>query len=228
MIEFLLGILQAIWDILKDASVFLLLGFLLAGVLAVLVPRALMRRLVGTGKVKSVFWASVLGLPLPLCSCGVLPTALGLRKQGATPGATVAFMVATPETGIDSISLTYALTDPTMTIFRPIAGIVTAIAAGLATNFFAVPRPGKTSAHAAHGEASEANEGSDHAPDDVHYHDHDEGHGHLHDHGSWQQADRPKSVNSALDTIHRVIRYGFVELFDDIVWWLALGIVLST
>ena len=227
MIGWLLDVSWVTWEILKDASVFLLVGFLFAGMLAVLIPAALLTRLVGSSKVKSVLWASTLGAPLPLCSCGVLPTALGLRKQGATPGATVAFMVATPETGIDSISLTYALTDPTMTIFRPIAGIVTAIAAGLATNFFAVPRPGKTSAHAAHGEASEANEGSDHAPDDVHYHDHDEGHGHLHDHGSWQQADRPKSVNSALDTIHRVIRYGFVELFDDIVWWLALGIVLS-
>src|SRR5215475_1530147 len=141
MIEVLLGILRATWDILKDASVFLLLGFLLAGILAVLVPRALIRRLVGTGKVKSVFWASVLGLPLPLCSCGVLPMALGLRRQGATPGATVAFMVATPETGADSISLTYALTDPLMTVFRPIAGVATAIAAGIATNLFGVPRP---------------------------------------------------------------------------------------
>src|SRR5262245_4224133 len=144
MIDFLLGVVWATWEILKDASVFLLLGFLLAGVLAVLVPRALLTRLVGTGKVKSVLWASVLGLPLPLCSCGVLPTALGLRKQGATPGATVAFLVATPETGADSISLTYALTDPIMTIFRPVAGVVTAIAAGLATNLLGVPRPPRT------------------------------------------------------------------------------------
>src|SRR5262249_3116597 len=62
-------------------------------------------------------------------------------KQGATPGATVAFLVATPETGADSISLTYALTDPVMTVFRPIAGVAAAISAGLATNFFGVPRP---------------------------------------------------------------------------------------
>ena len=88
IIDFLLGVLWGTWEILKDASVFLLFGFLLAGVLAVLVPRGLLTRLVGTGKVKSVLWASVLGLPLPLCSCGVLPTALGLRRQGATPGAT--------------------------------------------------------------------------------------------------------------------------------------------
>src|SRR5690242_11992496 len=129
MIDFFLSVVWATWEILKDASVFLLLGFLLAGVLAVLVPRELLTRLVGTGKVKSVLWASVLGLPLPLCSCGVLPTAVGLRKEGATPGATVAFLVATPETGADSISLTYALTDPLMTVFRPIAGVVTAIVA---------------------------------------------------------------------------------------------------
>src|SRR6516162_11483240 len=140
MIGFLSGVFWEIWEILKEASVFLIFGFLLAGALAVFVPEGLLTRLVGTGRVKSVLWASVLGMPLPLCSCGVLPTALGLRKQGATPGATVAFMVATPETGVDSISLTYALTDPIMTVFRPIAGVVTAIAAGVATNLFSVPR----------------------------------------------------------------------------------------
>ena len=140
MIGFLFGILRQTWEILEEASVFLLFGFLLAGILGILVPQRLLTRLVGTGKIKSVLWGSVVGAPIPLCSCGVLPTALGLRKQGATPGATVAFLVATPETGADSISLTYALTDPVMTVFRPIAGVVTAIAAGLATNFFAVPR----------------------------------------------------------------------------------------
>ena len=142
MIDFLLGVLQATWAILEDASVYLLFGFLLAGVLAVLVPRQLLTRLVGTGKFRSVLWGSVLGAPLPLCSCGVLPTALGLRKEGATPGATVAFLVATPETGVDSISLTYALTDPLMTVFRPIAGVLTAIAAGLITNLFGATTAG--------------------------------------------------------------------------------------
>src|ERR1700694_249281 len=141
MIDFLLAVLQALWAILQEASIYLLVGFLLAGVLAVLVPRQLLTQLVGTGKVRSVLWGSVLGAPLPLCSCGVLPTALGLRKEGATPGATVAFLVATPETGADSISLTYAFTDVVMTIFRPVAGVVTGVAAGLATNFFGVGRP---------------------------------------------------------------------------------------
>src|SRR6516225_11237013 len=138
MIDFLLAILQVLWQILEDASVYLLAGFLLAGVLAVLVPRQLLTRLVGTGKFRSVLWGSVVGAPLPLCSCGVLPTAVGLHREGATPGATVAFLVATPETGADSISLTYALTDPLMTVFRPIAGVLTAVVAGVLTNFFGV------------------------------------------------------------------------------------------
>ena len=140
MINFLFGVLRQTWEIMEEASVFLLFGFLLAGMLGILVPGRLLTRLVGTGKIKSVLWGSVVGAPIPMCSCGVLPTALGLRKQGATPGATVAFLVATPETGVDSISLTYALTDPVMTLFRPIAGVATAIAAGLATNLFGAPR----------------------------------------------------------------------------------------
>ena len=226
MIGFLIGVLWATWEILKDASVFLLVGFLFAGVLAVLVPGALLTRLLGTGKVKSVLWASMLGAPLPLCSCGVLPTALGLRKQGATPGATVAFLVATPETGVDSISLTYALTDPIMTIFRPIAGVVTAIAAGLATNLFGASRPRTTAAvlpEAAHGGAAERDEGS---------HEHDCGHDHHHRHGHLPQAapladSGSQPGRAAADATNRILRYGFVELLDDVSWWLALGIVLS-
>ena len=83
-------------------------------------PARTLLRFFGTGKVKSVLWASAIGAPLPLCSCGVLPTALGLRRQGATKGATVSFLISTPETGVDSISLSYALMDPIITIFRPV------------------------------------------------------------------------------------------------------------
>jgi HflK protein len=234
MIGFLFSILRETWGILEDASVFLLFGFLLAGVLAVLVPGQLLTRLVGTGKIKSVLWGSVLGAPLPLCSCGVLPTALGLRKEGATPGATVAFMVATPETGVDSISLTYALTDPLMTVFRPIAGVATAIAAGLATNLFGAPRsraaevpPPRPLENLAAGCDAEQ---CQHAGEAVHVLDHAHGHDHHHDHIGKAQS-RPDADatrrSAAVDATRRIIRYGFVELLDDISWWLALGIVLS-
>src|SRR5438105_3161877 len=225
MINFLFAVLREAWGILEDASVFLLFGFLLAGALAVLVPGRLLTRLVGTGKIKSVLWGSVLGAPLPLCSCGVLPTALGLRKQGATPGATVAFLVATPETGVDGISLTYALTDPVMTVFRPIAGVATAIAAGLATNLFGAPRskatkpPLEVAKTPAAGDERCQHAGDPGGHDHAHSHDH-------HDDRANSLPDRGAS-RTVVDTTRRIIRYGFIELLDDVSWWLVLGIVLS-
>jgi HflK protein len=228
MISFMFGVLQQTWEILEEASVFLLFGFLLAGMLGILVPGRLLTRLVGTGKIKSVLWGSVVGAPIPLCSCGVLPTALGLRKQGATPGATVAFLVATPETGVDSISLTYALTDPVMTVFRPIAGVATAIAAGLATNLFGGPRS-KATEHPLEVAKTPAagDERCQHAADPG-GHDHAHRHDHADDHvqGTNSLPDRGASRTVA-DTTRRIIRYGFVELLDDVSWWLVLGIVLS-
>jgi uncharacterized membrane protein YraQ (UPF0718 family) len=224
MIDFLLAVLQALWAILEEASVYLLVGFLLAGVLAVLVPRQLLTRLVGTGKFKSVLWGSVLGAPLPLCSCGVLPTAVGLRKEGATPGATVAFLVATPETGADSISLTYALTDPLMTVFRPIAGVLTAIVAGVLTNLFGVTaRPAGVDTGSA-----DAGDG-----DQVQAHAHLHNHGHDfarddHHHAEVPQAPTAGGPSPALvGTVSRIVRYGFRDLLDDVAWWLVLGLVLS-
>ena len=237
MIGFLFDVFRETWEILEDASVFLLFGFLLAGVLAVLVPGRLLTRLIGTGKVRSVLWGSVLGAPLPLCSCGVLPTALGLRKQGATPGATVAFLVATPETGADSISLTYALTDPLMTVFRPVAGVATAIAAGIATNLFGAPRsraaeappPGPMDNPASGCGAEQCQHAGAAAHDHAHAHGHDHNH-HHHDHIG-QAKSRPDGdatrLGAAVDATRRIIRYGFVELLDDVSWWLTLGIILS-
>ena len=225
MIDFLLAVLQALWAILEEASVYLLVGFLLAGVLAVLVPRQLLTRLVGTGKLKSVLWGSVLGAPLPLCSCGVLPTAVGLRKEGATPGATVAFLVATPETGADSISLTYALTDPLMTVFRPIAGVLTAIVAGILTNLFGVTEhPARVDA----GNAPAGDSDQGHARAHAHDHGHHLGHDHDHNHAEFPQAPTAEGPRQAVvGTVSRIVRYGFRDLLDDVAWWLVLGLVLS-
>jgi HflK protein len=239
MIDVLLQILLEIWEILKEASVFLLFGFLLAGTLAVLVPKGLFTRLLGTGKVKSVLWASVIGIPLPLCSCGVVPTALGLRRQGATSGATVAFLIATPETGVDSISLTYALTDPILTITRPLAGVLTAFAAGFATNFLGVARPRQPAKHSHGPSQALANDGPLVGDDDDHRHDgehahvhqHDHGHHHAHGHDHFTQPEPTASyewtVAGVRDRAVRVYRYAFYELLDDTSYWLVLGIVLS-
>ena len=216
MIDFLLQVAVQTWWILKEAAIFLLFGFALAGVLAVLVPARTLTRFLGTGKIRSVLWAAALGVPLPLCSCGVLPTALGLRRQGATKGATVAFLVATPETGVDSISLSYALMDPVITIFRPLAAMVTAVTAGLATNFLGEAR-----------RAEAATEANAEAPDPCCQHDHDHGHG-DHDHGAGLLGTAvPGAASPPLQTVRDIYAYAFRELLDETSYWLILGIVLS-
>jgi uncharacterized membrane protein YraQ (UPF0718 family) len=135
-------ILSACWEILLDAAPFILLGFFVAGLVKALLPEELVVRHLGGSGSGSVFKAALFGIPLPLCSCGVIPAAIGLKKQGAGKGATSAFLISTPETGVDSIAVTYALLDPLMTLFRPLAAFVTAVTAGLLENLL----PGSDSA----------------------------------------------------------------------------------
>ncbi len=129
-----LGILTECWGILAESAPYVLFGFLAAGLLRGLIPDDLVARHLGANNTRSVIKASLLGIPLPLCSCGVIPAAVGLRKQGASKGASMAFLVSTPESGVDSIAITYALLDPVMTIVRPLAAFFTATATGLLIN----------------------------------------------------------------------------------------------
>ena len=116
---------------------YLLLGFAIAGLVQVFVDPARLQRLFKGEGVKPVATASVLGAPLPLCSCSVIPVASGLRKAGAGKGPTSAFLIATPETGVDSVSVTYALFDPVMAVVRPVASVLSALVTGLAVGVFA-------------------------------------------------------------------------------------------
>ena len=114
-----------------ESAPWLLLGFILAGMLKVFVPMGWMNKQLGGHGLKSVVKAAIFGAPLPLCSCGVIPAAVGLRRAGASKAATTSFLVSTPETGIDSITVSYVLLGPFMAIVRPIAAIGSAIFAGL-------------------------------------------------------------------------------------------------
>ncbi len=127
----------ASWDLLRASAVYILLGLLISGLLKVFLNPGMIVRHLGTGRFLPVFKAALLGVPIPLCSCGVLPAALVLKKQGANNGATTAFMIATPESGIDSIAITYALLDPIMTVARPLAAFGTAVVAGITENLCA-------------------------------------------------------------------------------------------
>ncbi len=118
-------------NIILEVAPFLLLGLFISGLIKSYASDKLIKKhLSGTG-VKPVVKAAFIGMPLPLCSCGVIPVALGLRKQGASKGATASFMIATPETGVDSISVSYALLGPFMAIARPIAALLSSITAGI-------------------------------------------------------------------------------------------------
>jgi len=129
-----LAILQEAWLILVESAPYILFGFLVAGLLKGLLPQGLVARQLGRSSLGSVVKASLLGIPLPLCSCGVIPAAVGLRQQGANKGASAAFLVSTPESGVDSMAITWALLDPIMTVVRPLAAFVTATCTGVLIN----------------------------------------------------------------------------------------------
>ncbi|MFI3239912.1 MAG: permease [Bacteroidales bacterium] len=125
-------------SILNAMSPYLLLGFLIAGLLHVYLPKRAFSRYLSKKGFKSVFLSALFGVPLPLCSCGVIPTAMSLKKEGASDGATVSFLIATPQTGVDSILATYGVLGLPFAIIRPIVAFVVAIFGGLLVDRFSV------------------------------------------------------------------------------------------
>ena len=119
-----------------EMAPYLLLGFLIAGILHVFVPRGFYRKYLSKDNRWAVLWAALLGVPLPLCSCGVIPTAIGLRNEKASKGAVASFLIATPQTGIDSILATFSLMGLGFAIIRPAAALVTGVCGGLLVNRF--------------------------------------------------------------------------------------------
>ncbi len=118
-------------ELFIESAPWLLLGFAVAGVIKAWVPEDLLASQLGKPGLGSTVKAALIGAPLPLCSCGVIPAAMGLRRSGASKGATTAFLISTPETGVDSVSVSYALLGPFMALIRPIAAVSSAIAAGI-------------------------------------------------------------------------------------------------
>lgn len=119
------------WDILADVSIYILIGLFLSGILFAFFKQKNIVKYLGSGKIRSVFFAALIGMPLPLCSCAVVPTAITLNKQGADKGAVSSFLISTPETSIDSIIISYVLLDPLLTIFRPLSALITAVFSGI-------------------------------------------------------------------------------------------------
>ena len=121
-------------NVVCEMAPYLLLGFLIAGVLHVFVPQRFYANYLSRKNRLSVLWAALLGIPLPLCSCGVIPTAIGLKNEKASKGAIASFLIATPQTGIDSILATFSLMGLGFAIIRPVAALVTGVCGGLLVN----------------------------------------------------------------------------------------------
>ena len=196
----------AIATLAAEMGPYLLVGFALAGFLKIIIPEQRVFRYLGPDNLTSVALASLLGIPIPLCSCSVLPVATTLRQSGASRGATTSFLISTPETGLDSIGITYALLDPIMTVARPLAALITAMVTG--TLVTALERLGWA------GEPGSLPLDADDGCDE-HEHDHDVG-------------DLPSDGWARVQAImRRSLSYAFGPLMDDLTPWLILGFLMS-
>ena len=134
MVEIINNYLVALWDLTLEMSPYLLLGFLIAGILFVYFPKEKVNKFLGKSNFRSSLNAALIGVPLPLCSCGVIPTGISFYKNGASKGSSVSFLISTPQTGVDSILATYSLLGLPLAIIRPIIALITGVFGGLITN----------------------------------------------------------------------------------------------
>jgi uncharacterized protein len=191
------------WQLLLEASIYIVFGLLISALLKVFLDPTMVVRHLGRGRFTSVFKAALFGIPIPLCSCGVVPAALSLKKQGANNGATTAFMISTPESGVDSIAVTYALIDPIMALARPLAAFFTAVFAGILENLLGYHAPGPSP-------------GSDPkcAPDACCG-------------GGDGSGDRQPPRDGFWRKGMAGIRYAFAEFWGDLAGWFLFGILLA-
>lgn len=203
MFTFIYDVFLSSWSMLMQASIYILFGLLVGGMLKMFLSPAYVASHLGSGRFSSVFKAALLGIPLPLCSCGVLPAAASLKKQGANNGATTAFLISTPESGVDSISITWALLDPIMTMARPISAFISAFVAGSAENFLNPPDKGKQATPDLSCPIDSCCDGTD-CPPEVHKHHH-----------------------RLAEKLRIGVKYAATDLWADLAGWFFVGILLA-
>ena len=208
-------------ELSTEASPWLLLGLLIAGLMKAWVPTKILSKHLGQGN-RSIIKAALIGAPLPLCSCGVIPVATELRRSGASKPATAAFLVATPETGIDSISVSYAMLGPIMAIYRPITAIASAIITGLLVSLI---------------KEDDTNDKAELADTDAPINS-----ACCSKKNSQPEVEVTKKTNSslshsapiknkptlALNKTLQGIKYSATQLIDDIISWLVIGLLFAT
>ena len=136
LFNYLNTFVEEMWVLCIDMAPYILLGMLVSGIISVFVNNDMIFKHIGPKNFTSTLKSTLFGVPLPLCSCGVIPVAATLRDSGASKGSTVSFLVSTPQTGVDSIFLTYGMLGPVFALFRPIAAFVSGILSGVVINNF--------------------------------------------------------------------------------------------
>lgn len=211
--------MEEILHLINEMSPFLLLGFLLAGLMHAFIPGDYYSRYLSKPTFRSVVNAALFGIPIPLCSCGVIPTAMSLRQEGASKGAVTSFLIATPQTGVDSILATYSLMGWPFAVIRPIAALATALLGGAMVNFGepCIVRSEElgvrsTSKHVEH---------------------HHEKHDHCecgHEGCNCHEGDTPHTSHLTPNFFSKLgiaLKYAFVEMMQDIGKWLIIGLVVA-
>jgi len=234
--DFLLQFLQEVWEILFEAVPYLIFGFFMAGLLKAFIPDNWVAKHLGKDGFWNVIKAALIGIPLPLCSCGVVPTAAGIRKQGASKGATASFLVSTPETGVDSIAITYGLMGPVMMVIRPLSAFLTAVAAGISINLFDKSKDLPISDQLEVACCSSTKNSSDNTSDKsgpielgmINQSEmaHDPS-GHSHDACGCSSSSSPMSHLTVYQKFSKGMHFAFVELVKDIALWFMIGIALA-
>lgn len=134
--EYLTLFWSALIDLSNDMAIYILFGLIFAGVMHEIVPETLVTKHLGKENIWSVIKSTIFGIPLPVCSCGVIPLATSIKKSGASKGATLSFLISTPITGVDSIMATYGIFGWVFTLYRAITSMIIAMVAGILTNIF--------------------------------------------------------------------------------------------
>ncbi len=223
MINFLTDYWDALLMMTAEMAPFLILGFFFAGLLRAFVPAKMLKRHLAPRNMKSVIKAAAIGVPLPLCSCGVIPTSVGLRREGASHGACTSFLIATPQTGVDSITATYSMMGLPFAIIRPVAALFAAMFGGWMVNRF-------------------AREDEQHSAQAVLSGEHDHCHcGHHHEHEEESCSCHHEQEGDSCSCHHEqpenqswfarflsAMRYAFVEMLQDVGKWLVVGLLIAT
>ncbi len=217
--------MKEIFHLINEMSPYLLLGFLIAGLMHAFIPGKYYMRYLAKPNFRSVLNAALLGVPLPLCSCGVIPTAMSLRKEGASKGAVASFLIATPQTGVDSIIATYSLMGLPFAIIRPIVAFVTALFGGALVN--RVNR--STGQQVNESTSQQVNESTDEGDCCCHHeHEHEEEHSCCHHEGHTSPLlQEGQGEASFWQKMGVALRYAFVEMVEDIGKWLVVGLIIA-